>query len=106
MARVTVQDCLDNVDNRFELVLLATKRARQLQRGTDKPRVKLKRKNDKPSVIALKEIAEGKITKAILEAEEQERRAQAEAQETKEAVQAAVMAASDKPETDLGDQPH
>jgi len=64
MARVTVEDCLDHVDNRFELVLLATKRARQLVNGVD-PLVPWE--NDKPTVVALREIAEGLITSQILE---------------------------------------
>lgn len=63
MARVTVEDCLEHVDNRFQLVLVATKRARQLAVGHD-PLVP--RNNDKDTVIALREIAEGKITKDIL----------------------------------------
>jgi DNA-directed RNA polymerase subunit omega len=58
MARITVEDCLDNVDNRFELVLTATKRARQIANGAD-PLVD--EENDKPTVIALREIAEGFI---------------------------------------------
>lgn len=57
MARVTVQDCLKHVDNRFELVLLAAKRARQLERGVMEPH--LKWENDKPTVVALREIAAG-----------------------------------------------
>ena len=56
MARVTVEDCLKNVDNRFELVLLATRRARELERGAD---AFVKWENDKPTVVALREIAEG-----------------------------------------------
>ena len=56
MARVTVEDCLDNVDNRFELVLLATKRARQLANGQG-PESKVPWENDKPTVVALREIA-------------------------------------------------
>ncbi len=63
MARVTVEDCLEHVDNRFQLVLVATKRARQLAVGHD-PLVP--RDNDKDTVVALREIAEGKITKEIL----------------------------------------
>lgn len=58
MARITVEDCLDNVDNRFELVLTATKRARQIAHGAD-PLVE--EENDKPTVIALREIADGFI---------------------------------------------
>ncbi len=56
MARVTVEDCLKNVKNRFELVILAAKRARQIMRGKT-PRVPID--NDKATVIALREIAEG-----------------------------------------------
>lgn len=56
MARVTVEDCLRNVRNRFELVLIAAKRARQLMRGGT-PKVAWD--NDKPTVVALREIAEG-----------------------------------------------
>lgn len=56
MARVTVEDCLKNVKNRFELVLLAAKRARQLMRGKD---AKVEWDNDKATVVALREIAEG-----------------------------------------------
>ncbi len=64
MARVTVEDCLDNVDNRFQLVLVATKRARQVANGNE-PMVSLD--NDKPTVIALREIAEGFVTRDILD---------------------------------------
>jgi DNA-directed RNA polymerase subunit omega len=59
MARITVEDCLEHVDNRFNLVLLATKRARQLANGVE-PLVPWE--NDKPTVVALREIAEGLIT--------------------------------------------
>lgn len=64
MARLTVEDCLDYVDNRFELVLVAAKRARQLAMGAD-PLVPLD--NDKPTVLALREIAENLITDEVLE---------------------------------------
>jgi DNA-directed RNA polymerase subunit omega len=57
MARVTVEDCLEFVDNRFDLVLKAADRARKLERGVAEPMVPLD--NDKPTVIALREIAEG-----------------------------------------------
>lgn len=56
MARVTVEDCLRNVKNRFELVIVAAKRARQIMRGKD-PKVEWD--NDKPTVVALREIAAG-----------------------------------------------
>lgn len=64
MARITVEDCLENVDNRFQLVLVATKRARQISDGAE-PLVRVD--NDKPTVVALREIAEGLVTKSILE---------------------------------------
>jgi DNA-directed RNA polymerase subunit omega len=57
MARVTVEDCLENVENRFELVMLASKRARQL--ATTGAEAKVPEDDDKPTVIALREIAEG-----------------------------------------------
>ena len=64
MARVTVEDCLENVDNRFELVMLATKRARQIATGGKEPKVAWE--NDKPTVVALREIAEGLISDEIM----------------------------------------
>jgi DNA-directed RNA polymerase subunit omega len=64
MARVTVEDCLDQVDNRFQLVLLSSKRARQLSRHPDD--AKLAWDNDKPTVMALREIAAGLITREYL----------------------------------------
>jgi DNA-directed RNA polymerase subunit omega len=64
MARVTVEDCLEHVDNRFQLVMLATKRARQLATKGFEPLVP--EENDKPTVIALREIAEGKIGRELL----------------------------------------
>jgi|TARA_R100001039_G_C1801866_1_gene78255 DNA-directed RNA polymerase subunit omega len=60
MARVTVEDCLEKLENRFELVLVAGKRSRQLQTGGKEPRVAWE--NDKPTVVALREIAEGHVT--------------------------------------------
>ncbi len=70
MARVTVEDCLENVDNRFELVLVASKRARQLARHGIDPTVDWD--NDKPSVVALREIALGTVTKDILKQRDQD----------------------------------
>jgi DNA-directed RNA polymerase subunit omega len=58
MARITVEDCLNKIDNRFEMVLTATKRARQIANGAD-PLVE--EENDKPTVIALREIADGLV---------------------------------------------
>ena len=66
MARLTVEDCLEHVDNRFELVLVAAKRAGQLSMGAE-PLVAVE--NDKPTVLALREIAENKISKSVLEEE-------------------------------------
>lgn len=63
MARITVEDCLNNVDNRFDLVLLASRRARQLVNGVD-PLVPWE--NDKPTVVALREIAEGLISEETM----------------------------------------
>jgi DNA-directed RNA polymerase subunit omega len=64
MARITVEDCLDNIENIFEMVLVAAKRARRVAHGAD-PMVELE--NDKPTVIALREIAEGLVSPSILE---------------------------------------
>lgn len=64
MARVTVEDCLENVENRFELVMVASKRARQLATGGKDPKVE--RENDKETVIALREIADGFVDRTIL----------------------------------------
>ena len=60
MARITVEECLDKVDNRFELVLVAAKRPRQIATGGKDPMVQ--EESDKPTVIALREIEEGMIT--------------------------------------------
>ncbi len=64
MARITVEDCLENIENIFEMVLVAAKRARRVAHGAD-PMVEVE--NDRPTVIALREIAEGHITPAILD---------------------------------------
>jgi DNA-directed RNA polymerase subunit omega len=64
MARITVEDCVHNIDNIFEMVLVAAKRARRVAHGAD-PMVDLE--NDKPTVVALREIAEGLVTPSILE---------------------------------------
>ena len=64
MARVTVEDCLGNVKNRFELVLVATKRARQIAMGS---RPFVDEENDKSTVLALREIADGLVDSSILD---------------------------------------
>jgi len=63
MARVTVEDCLQNVDNLFQLVLLASQRARRLANGAE---ATVPVDNDKPTVLALREIAAGNITPEML----------------------------------------
>ena len=68
MARVTVEDCLENVENRFALVMLATKRSRQLAAGGKEPKVPVE--NDKPTVLALREIAAGLVDDAMIAAED------------------------------------
>ncbi len=69
MARVTVEDCLDNVNNRFDLVMIASKRARQIATGGKEPLVK--EDGDKPTVIALREIKENLINDDILRENEE-----------------------------------
>ncbi|MDT8403543.1 DNA-directed RNA polymerase subunit omega [Sulfuriflexus sp.] len=76
MARVTVEDCLDNVDNRFDLVLVATRRARQLVNGKQ-PLVEWE--GDKPTVVALREIAEGLMSTKIMDDIETEAKIAAQA---------------------------
>ena len=63
MARVTVEDCLQNVDNLFQLVLLASQRARRLANGAE---ATVPMENDKATVVALREIAAGNITPEML----------------------------------------
>lgn len=66
MARITVEDCLKRIPNRFQLTLAATYRARQITIGSE-PQVELdKSDKDKPTVIALREIAAGKVGLEIL----------------------------------------
>ena len=99
MARVTVEDCLDNVDNRFQLVLVATKRARQIANGKE-PMVPWE--NDKPTVVALREISAGFIDRSILEAPEVEEVVETEEVDISMAAQGvAEMAASTVPEVSV-----
>ena len=76
MARVTVQDAVEVVGNRFDMILLATDRARDLANGTKEPKVDWD--NDKPTVVALREIEEGLISKEIMEQEAKEEKARLE----------------------------
>ena len=87
MARITVEDCLDNVENRFDLGMIASKRARQLQTGGKDAMVN--EDNDKPTVVALREIAEGHIDSSILIDKREE-----ETQKSLEAVDAAAAEAA------------
>ena len=64
MARITVEDCLQNEPNLFNLVLLAAKRARRLANGAE---ATVEWENDKPTVVALREIAAGTVTMDMLE---------------------------------------
>ena len=64
MARITVEDCLDHVDNRFELVMVGSKRARQIAVDGRPPLIEVE--NDKPTVIALREIEQGLISPEVL----------------------------------------
>lgn len=65
MARVTVEDCLENVENRFQLVMISSQRARQLSRGSRD--AQLAWENDKPTVMALREIAAGLVDVSVLD---------------------------------------
>ncbi|WAT00558.1 DNA-directed RNA polymerase subunit omega [Rouxiella chamberiensis] len=79
MARVTVQDAVEKIGNRFDLVLVAARRARQLQSGGKDPLVA--EENDKFTVIALREIEEGLITNQILDARDRQEQKDQEANE-------------------------
>ncbi|WP_018623837.1 DNA-directed RNA polymerase subunit omega [Kangiella aquimarina] len=68
MARVTVQDAVEKVGNRFDLIMLAAKRARQIATGGHDPKVDWD--NDKPTVVALREIEEELTTRETVEADE------------------------------------
>lgn len=86
MARVTVEDCLEKVENRFDLVMIASRRARQLQTGGKDPMVPDQK--DKPTVLALREIAAGLVGYSILDEVEVHRNAD---DELSELVQAEAM---------------
>ena len=75
MARITVEDCLEVVDNRFELVLMATKRARQLSKGVT---AAVEGHNDKPTVLALREIADRKVNQSMIDEIDKQERERAE----------------------------
>ena len=77
MARITVEDCLEVVDNRFELVMMAAKRARQLANGVE-PQLDNSESNDKPTVLALREIAARRIDQKLIDEVEKSERERAE----------------------------
>ena len=79
MARVTVQDAVEKIGNRFDLVLVAARRARQMQVGGKDPLVP--EENDKTTVIALREIEEGLINNQILDVRERQEQQEEEAAE-------------------------
>lgn len=93
MARITVEDCLEVVDNRFELVMMAAKRARQLANGVD-PQIDNSESNDKPTVLALREIAASAIDQDYIEAVDKSERERKE-REALEWAAAEVVAGDD-----------
>ena len=93
MARITVEDCLQVVDNRFELVMMAAKRARQLANGVD-PQIDNSEANDKPTVLALREVAARRIDNGYIDAVEKAERERKE-REALERAAAEVVADDD-----------
>ena len=93
MARITVEDCLEVVDNRFELVMMAAKRARQLAKGVD-PRLDNLEHDDKPTVMALREIAARVIDQPFIDAVEKAEKERKE-REALEWAAAEMVAADD-----------
>ena len=95
MARITVEDCLERIPNMFNLVLVAAKRARQLANGSH---AMVDWENDKPTVVALREIAEGYVNEEILTQRDQP---------VEDLLEMAVAAASPPPMPDdmLGSRP-
>ncbi len=89
MARVTVEDAVEKVGNRFDLILVASRRARQIAVGGKEPLVD--EENDKPTVIALREIEEGLIDAATMD--QQERMAKREQEAAELAAVAAIAEA-------------
>ena len=98
MARITVEDCLQVVDNRFELVMMAAKRARQLANGVE-PRLDNSEANDKPTVLALREIAARQIDNGYIDAVEKAERERKE-REALEWAAAEVVADDDMSRND------
>ncbi len=103
MARITVEDCLDKVDNRFELVMVSSKRARQIQSEGKPPMVDTD--DDKPTVIALREIAEGLVGPEILTAAAPVEIEGSDADVMLKAVEANEAALAAKSEAELTEMP-
>ena len=103
MARVTVEDCVDKVPNRFDLVMLAAHRAREISSGSE---LTVSRDNDKNPVVALREIAEETLSAANLhEAAVQSYQTQIEVDEPEEDEMALLMGGSDdEPGDDMNDE--
>ena len=103
MARVTVEDCVDKVPNRFELVMLAAHRAREISSGS---KIMVSRDNDKNPVVALREIADETISADVLrEAAIEIHQTQIEVDEPEEDDMALLMGGGeDTPEDDMNDE--
>ena len=103
MARVTVEDCVDKVPNRFDLVMLAAHRAREISSGSE---ITVPRDNDKNPVVALREIADETLSAANLhEAAVQSYQTQIEVDEPEEDEMALLMGgADDEPDDGMNDE--
>lgn len=95
MARITVEDCSDKIPNMFQLVLVAAKRARQLANGAE---AMVEWENDKPTVVALREIAAGLMNQEILDEIEAKERAAEEFELAAEFAEQQVAASDPRPE--------
>ena len=89
MARVTVEDCLENVENRFELVMLASRRARDISIKGKEPMVELE--NDKPTVLALREIADNLVNRDFMAAQDEADRQEAAENAAREEIRKSAM---------------
>ena len=87
MARITVEDCVEQIPNRFNLVLVASRRARQIARGAD---MLVPQENDRSTVVALREIAEGKVGLEILDTPDETLAAETLAESAASAIEAAL----------------
>jgi len=96
MARITVEDCLDHVENRFQLVMVGSRRARQLATGGKEPKVAWE--NDKPTVVALREIEKGLITATILDESPED-----DMPDINEQLEAALSQTMNEVQVELGD---